>query len=241
MRNENCYQLFESFNCFSLVPTLPLNWFLTRSSSPKNSVFIAFNNALIGNWLNLWWNVIFLHKNEHGMHKSIILSIPKSMNFLFGKKLKKRGQKLSSFIIITVDNHILLWNIITDLDSSFSYVWEWHEIIRSSENREQSWSEFSCQIWIKWNNNQSCLKHLKGTKDDTHTAHTFKSLLEWFAELENRFPVSGAKLAKLQTCLMARLEYLQLLLQDQLKDIVLKLLTVSSFGDRASGWFFGCY
>ena len=137
MRNENCYQLFESFNCFSLVPTLPLNWFLTRSSSPKNSVFIAFNNALIGNWLNLWWNVIFLHKNEHGMHKSIILSIPKSMNFLFGKKLKKRGQKLSSFIIITVDNHILLWNIITDLDSSFSYVWEWHEIIRSSENRAE--------------------------------------------------------------------------------------------------------
>ena len=205
--------------------TLPLNWFLIRSSSPENSVFIAFNNALIGNWLNLWWNVIFLHKNEHGMHKSIILSIPKSMNFLFGKKLKKRGQKLSSFIIITVDNHILLWNIITDLDSSFSYVWEWHEIIRSSENREQSWSEFSCQIWIKWNNNQACLKHLKGTKDDTHTntAHTFKSLLEWFAKLENRFPVPGANLAKLRTCLTPRLEYLQLLLQDHLKDIVLQL------------------
>jgi hypothetical protein len=82
---------------------------------------------------------------------------------------------------------------------------------------------------------------LKGTKDDTHTTHTFKSLLEWFAEIENRFPVSGAKLAKLQTCLMARLEYLQLLLQDQLKDIVLKLLTVGSFGDRASGWFLGYY
>ena len=122
-------------------------------------------------------------------------------------------------------NHILLWNIIADLDSSFSYVWEWHEIIRSSENREQSWSEFSCQIWIKWNNNQACLKHLKGTKDDTHTntAHTFKSLLEWFAKLENRFPVPGANLAKLRTCLTPRLEYLQLLLQDHLKDIVLQL------------------
>ena len=42
-------------------------------------------------------------------------------------------------------------------------------------------------------------------------------------------------------CLTQRLENLLLLLQNHLRDIVLQLLTVSSFGYRASGWCLGYY